>query len=317
MHRSSSTRKFASASDWEEAFTALHGASQISVVDHQAAPWAAHLDWRQSRTYGLAYCAGGEEEVTRQRRHIRSDPRGTCELLIPLAGRAWVEQGAAAAELRPGDMAICDVDRPFTFAHDGNFRSIAFIAPRQDVAVRSPAAFRRAQMFDSGSGLGRVIHTMVTTLQEEHVRLSETTFDITCDRLLDLVCLAAEGDTAGAPAAHRDLVESDIRRYVRQHAHQSDLDVTVVAKALGWSDRYVQQILQAAGTTVRDLIRHERLQLARVRLAHAGNSSISQIARACGFSSHSTFATAFRKEFGVTPSDARLLTDAGPSVNVR
>ena len=316
MHVSSATRNFASAGDWEDAFTALHGASQISVAD-QGAPWTAQLDWRQSRTYGLAYCAGGEEQVVRHGRHIRFDPRGTCELLIPLAGKAWVEQGPASAELRPGDMALCDVDSPFTFAHDDDFRSIAFIVPRQDVTVRSPAAFRKPATLDSSSGLGRVIRTRATTLQEEHARLSETTFDLSCDRLLDLVCLATEGDTAGAPAAHRDAVEADIRRYIRQHAHESALDVVVVAKALGWSDRYVQQILQAAGTTVRDLIRHERLQLARVRLAHAGNSSISQIARACGFSSHSTFATAFRKEFGVTPSDARLLRDAAPSVNVR
>jgi len=311
VHVSSSTRNFASAGDWEEAFTALHGASKISVAD-QGAPWAAQLDWRQSRTYGLAYCAGGEEQVIRQGRHIRSDPRGTCELLVPLAGKAWVEQGPASAELRAGDMGLCDVDSPFTFAHDDDFRSIAFIVPREDVTVRSPAAFRKPSMFDSSSGLGRVVRAMVTTLQEEHGTLSETAFDITCDRLLDLVCLAAEGDTAGAPAAHRDIVEADIRRYIRRHAHESTLDVVVVARALGWSVRYVQQILQAADTTARDLIRYERLHLARARLAGAGASSIAQIARACGFSSHSAFASAFREEFGMTPSDARASTDVTP-----
>ena len=307
MYLSNSARSFTSATDWDEAFTSLHGASLISVDDQ--VPWAGRLDWRQSPTYNLAYCAGGGERVSRQSRHIRADPRGTCELLVPLGGKAWVEQGSSSSEIRPGHMALCDIDNPFTFAHDDNYRSIALIVPRHNVAMRSPRVARESQLIDSGNGLGRVIRMIVTTMQEERDELSASTFDVTCDRLLDLVCLAAEGDTSSAPMAHREVVEADIRRYIRQHAHESDLDVTVIAKALGWSARYIQQVLQATGTTSRDLIRHERLHLARAQLAGSGTSSIGQVARGCGFSSQSAFATAFRKEFGMTPSDARKLRE--------
>lgn len=69
----------------------------------------------------------------------------------------------------------------------------------------------------------------------------------------------------------------------------------------------MQQVLRGAGTTPRDLIRQERLRLARVRLSSAdwAPSSIGQIAGSCGFASHAVFSTAFRDEFSITARDAR------------
>jgi AraC-like DNA-binding protein len=255
----------------------------------------------------MALCRGGQELVRRDRRHIRSDPRGTYELLVPLAGTAWVEQGPSSAEIRVGSMVLCDIDRPLAFAHDADFLSIAFIMREQDVAARSPATTREPVLLDASTGLGKVVRQVAATLQEEREQFSETTFDIACDRLLDLVCLVAEGGTDSAPSGQRALVEASIRRYVRQHACDADLDVTGIARALGWSTRYIQQVLQASNTTSRDLIRHERLQLARSRLASVSwaASSIAQIAHACGFGSHAAFTTAFRQQFGRTPTDVR------------
>jgi AraC-like DNA-binding protein len=297
---------------WDEAFSGLHGASRISVPDSEA-PWAGNLDWQRSGIYALARCGGGEELVRRDRRHIRSDPRGTYELLVPSAGTAWVEQGAASGEIGPGAMVLCDIDRPLSFAHDASFLSVAFIVREQDVAARNRAVTRGPVTLDGSTGLGRLVRNMVTTLQAERERLSETTFDIACDRMLDLVCLAAEGGTDSAPAGQRELVEAEARRYIRQHAGDPHLDVTHVARALGWSARYIQQVLQASGTTSRDLIRQERLQLARSRLASVSwaAASVAEIAYACGFGSHAAFTTAFRQQFGRTPTDVRR--DAPPA----
>ena len=69
----------------------------------------------------------------------------------------------------------------------------------------------------------------------------------------------------------------------------------------------MQQVLRGAGTTPRDLIRQERLRLARVRLSSADWApySIGRIADSCGFGSHAAFSTAFREEFAITPREAR------------
>ncbi|MGW2287353.1 AraC family transcriptional regulator [Streptomyces phaeochromogenes] len=295
-----------SASAWDEVFTGLHGASRIKVPDRRA-PWAGRLEWQRSKVYGLALCSGGEEVVDRDTRHIRSDPRGTYELLVPLAGTAWVEQGSSSGEIGPGTMVLCDIDRPLTFAHGDDLVGLSFLMPGQNVAGRSPVAAEGPHMLSGAGGLGRVVRQLTTTLHEEREQLSESTFDIACDRLLDLVCLAAEGGNDSAPTGQRATVEAAIRSYIREHACDRDLDVVGVARALGWSARYVQQVLQAANTTSRDLIRRERLNVARSRLAGASwaTYSIAEIAHSCGFGSHASFATAFRSEFGMTPREAR------------
>ncbi|MCX4979112.1 AraC family transcriptional regulator [Streptomyces sp. NBC_00620] len=301
-----------SASAWDEVFTDLHGASRIKVPDRHA-PWSGRLEWQRSKSYGLALCSGGEEVVHRDARHIRSDPRGTYELLVPLAGTAWVEQGSSSGEIGPGSMALCDIDRPLTFAHGAELRGISFFMAGQNVAGRSPIAAGGPHILSGAGGLGRVVRQLTTTLHEEREQLSETTFDIACDRLLDLVCLAAEGGNDSAPTGQRATVEASIRRYVRRHACDRDLDVVGIARALGWSARYVQQVLQAANTTSRDLIRRERLNVARTRLVSASWStySIAEIAHSCGFGSHASFATAFREEFGTTPREARRSARGG------
>jgi AraC-like DNA-binding protein len=277
----------------------------MTVAD--ASPWTGRLEWQQSQTYGIALCGGIQEHLRRETQHIRSDSRGTYELLVPIVGEAWVEQGPSSGEIRPGFMALYDIDRPVAFAHEADFLSIAFIFPGQEVDRRDPAATRKPRVFSGVSGLGRLIRQMVTTLQEEREQLSEMTFDTACKQLLDLVCLASGGATDSAPAEQRVTIESEIRRYVRRHACDPDLNVASIARALGWSTRYIQEALKAANTTSRDLIRRERLHLARTRLASASwaEHSVAQIAYSCGFGSHASFSTAFRQEFDMTPRDAR------------
>ncbi|MET8829491.1 AraC family transcriptional regulator [Streptomyces sp. NPDC004610] len=306
MYSCGETAEISSVGDWDEVFSEVHGASRISVRDPRA-PWSSELHWQRSGAYGLAMCDGGQELVSRDARHIRSDPRGTYELLVPLAGSAWVEQGGAGTELGAGSMVLCDIDRPLTFAHDAGFRSVSLIVQGDSITRRSPAAARQPRLLTGDRGLGRLVRQMVATLQEERTAFSETTFDLACDRLLDLVCLAAEGGTDSAPAGQRATVEASIRRYVREHADEDGLGVASIARALGWSTRYVQQVLRAADTTPRDLIRRERLNLAKSRLASPawGSHSISRIAHSCGFGSHASFTTAFRQEFGLTPTETR------------
>ncbi|MEV4051909.1 AraC family transcriptional regulator [Amycolatopsis sp. NPDC049688] len=305
MYRWNERGLFPTPDVWREAFIDLHGASRVTLTD--AGPWAGRLEWQRSRSYGIALCGNVREEFVRDRRHIRADPRGTFELLVPTAGSAQVEQAAAAGEIRPGALALCDVDRPLTFTHGEEFQSVGLIVPEEAIHRRIPAAVRDSRVFDGTAGLGRLIRQTVLTLQQEREHLSETSFDIACDQLLDLLCLVAEGAVDSAPADRRREVEAQVRQYVRRHAADPGLSITGIARSLGWSARYLQDVLQAAGTTSRDLIRSERLRLARTRLASStwDHRSIAHIAHASGFASHASFTTAYRREFGVTPRETR------------
>ncbi|GLY93720.1 helix-turn-helix domain-containing protein [Actinoplanes sp. NBRC 103695] len=305
MYEWNSPGSISAGDQYSDAFTDLHGASRITVAD--GGPWAGRLEWQRSAAYGIVLCGNVREEFTRDRRHIRTDPRGTYELLMPISGTALVEQGSVAAEIGPGTLALCEIDRPVALAHGDDFVSIALIVPGSEVERRSPAAARRPPAFSGASGLGLLIRRMAATLHEEREQLTEEAFDFAGGQLLDLVLFAADGGLDSAPADQRARVETQVRQYVRQHAGEPDLTIVGIARGLGWSARYLQEVLKAAGTTSRDLIRSERLRLARFRLASPGwdGRSIAQIAVASGFASHATFTTAYRQEYSEAPRDFR------------
>jgi AraC-like DNA-binding protein len=253
------------------------------------------------------WCAGREEGMVRDNRHIRADPRGTCELIVPFQGSAEATQNGTTGTLVPGVVALCEIDRPMQFWHGADFASISLIVPQELIARRSRATAAGSHVMSGSTGVGALVRQMAWTLLEQREHLARNEFEVTVDGLLDLACLAADGGGDTAFGGHHAAVERSIRKYVRDHAHEDDLDVTRISSRLGWSVRFIQKVLQSAGTTSRDLIRQERLRLAKSRLQSPdwSSASIAHIAGSCGFSTHSMFSTAFREEFGVSPRELR------------
>jgi AraC-like DNA-binding protein len=290
---------------FDEAFAALHGDHDV-LRTAAGSPGRGRLVWQQSDRYRLASCGGGDQRIARSSRHVRRDPRGTYELLVPLRGRAVVGTGDSTATLSAGTAVLCDVDRPLRLSHGADFESLALVVPQLDVTTRDRGLEAAASVIDTSRGIGALVRQLAVSLHGERDALDQQAFDASCDGLLDLAALAAGGADRAPEAQHGSVLDA-VRGHVRAHAHEPDLDVHQVARALGWSARHVQGVLQAAGTTARDLIRTQRLELARARLASAqwADVTVADIASASGFSTHSMFSTSFRAEFGLTPSAAR------------
>ena len=51
-----------------------------------------------------------------------------------------MRQGPADGEIRAGQIVLCDVDRPYTFAHRADFTSVAFIMPQDAVTAGARTA---------------------------------------------------------------------------------------------------------------------------------------------------------------------------------
>jgi AraC-like DNA-binding protein len=107
----------------------------------------------------------------------------------------------------------------------------------------------------------------------------------------------------GIRAARYKLVMEEIhRRY-----GEPMLNGERIARALGVSKRYIQQLFEENGRTLSAEIMNERLKAARKALADPSNDGhkISEIAYRCGFSDLSYFNRAYRQKFGETPKAAR------------
>jgi AraC-like DNA-binding protein len=102
-------------------------------------------------------------------------------------------------------------------------------------------------------------------------------------------------DTVKARTA-RDYIEANI---------DNALTLSMIARESGVSLTLLQRLFKEAyGATVVDYIRQRKLELARGALERDG-VSISEAAFRAGYSSPANFSTAFRRAFGVRPSDVR------------
>ncbi|NQE87481.1 AraC family transcriptional regulator [Nocardia terpenica] len=236
---------------------------------------------------------------------VRTDSDDDYRLMLPTTGRVAIWQPDRPAALTPGIGCLVTIDRPFAFSQIDGTAGLTMTIPRGEIdhrlGHRQPAG-----LLNFKSGMGRVISDLATGLIAERDTLTHQQFDAIAERLVDLLCMHILGDQPTEPH-HLHAVESAVRHYIRQHADDPELVGADVARALGWSLRQVQLALQHGGTTPRELIKEERLQLARARLQNPTyrHQSIAALALDLGFGSASTFSTAFRRRFGVTPRDIR------------
>lgn len=85
-----------------------------------------------------------------------------------------------------------------------------------------------------------------------------------------------------------------------------ELTIDLIAREAGSSASTVQRrFKEHFGTTVFDFIRRERLEAARAALASDG-IPVSHAAHLAGYNNISSFTTAFRKAYGVTPKRVRV-----------
>lgn len=120
-------------------------------------------------------------------------------------------------------------------------------------------------------------------------------------------CLALVADDAGgwqAPSLMSLRHCERVRDYIIANL-EKDLSIDLIAGEAGASTSTIQRhFKEHFGITIFGFIRQKRLEAARAALATDG-IPVSQAAHLAGYHNISSFTTAFRKSFGVTPKQAR------------
>jgi AraC-like DNA-binding protein len=90
------------------------------------------------------------------------------------------------------------------------------------------------------------------------------------------------------------------------------LSAKTVARRHGVSDRHVHVLFESTGQTFSRFVEEERLKYALALLndPKLATISIGEVAARCGYTDHSTFTRAFRRQFGAAPKDVRRKTAA-------
>ncbi|WNG83140.1 helix-turn-helix domain-containing protein [Mycobacterium sp. ITM-2016-00316] len=112
--------------------------------------------------------------------------------------------------------------------------------------------------------------------------------------------LAARPSGIGNEPARTEL-RARLLAHVRTRFRDPDFTAARLAAEFHLSLRTVQQVLAADGRSPAMEIRTQRLELASALISQG--SSVSHAARASGFADPGTFNRAFRRQFGVPPSE--------------
>ena len=109
--------------------------------------------------------------------------------------------------------------------------------------------------------------------------------------------------TRGVRAARLESIKADIAA----HLGDEDLNIAAIAARHGVSLRYLQKLFEADGASFSEFVLSARLTRAYRLVTNPlqSNRTISDIAYDVGFNDLSYFNRAFRRRFGLTPSEAR------------
>ena len=288
----------------------------LAAVD--AAPRGAPAAFKARRTLSqistgtLIETTSEPFSMNRPRSKIARDGIDHACLVVALAGSGVINQVNRPEDvLRPGDLMLYDLGRPYTAASVEAYRELRLYVPR-DLFTR------RVGRIETLSGLrlqggGALVDLFTNFLQGYAAALpslSAQEADVGMDGVLHLLSglvnssLGASGEIDGT-LAHNTLLALALR-HIEVLLGDPALDVAMLARAIGVSRSRLYDAFTAHGG-VASAIRDARLERARLRLAAPDerHRTLEEIARLCGFLEYSTFTRAFRRRFSILPTAAR------------
>jgi AraC-like DNA-binding protein len=223
-------------------------------------------------------------------------------------GEAVLCQDGREAALRPGDFAIYETDRPFSWGFRHDWQLYVYTWPRATIGL-GPADSRRltARPLSGGSGLGAIVGRMLHDLVAAPPVLSSAGGTRLADEVGQLVVTVAterlQPEPPDAPAT--DLLRK-IDAYIAAHLADPGLGPDTIARAHFVSTRQLHRLFAQQGSTVTQRIRTHRLERCRRELLDPrSTTSITGISRRWGFTDLPTFSRAFRAAYGEAPSAYR------------
>ena len=249
----------------------------------------------------LARVGGSAHVVRRTRKVIDRSPAGAVAVYLTLRGDAWFECHDGTHALRPGNVLICETDRPFARGFRRGLEELVVKVDRAAIPevtrLREPviASFRDDGESDRyARALARVAGRATRT---------EQCLPADAGTVLDLITVLTGGRAAAPATAHR----AAARSYIEEHLTDPSMGAERVAAAIGISERQLSRVFAADGTSIPRHILSRRLHLAYSMLSGGPTrtETVADIATRCGFTSVTYFSHVFRQHFGHRAGDIR------------
>ncbi|WP_062204447.1 helix-turn-helix domain-containing protein [Demequina salsinemoris] len=246
-------------------------------------------------------------DLHRTRRMVRDAPNDDLLLLVQLAGESVVTQRDRQVRVRAGCATLCDPLVEYKVTSGDASHQLVIMLPRATVrSLAFPVAELRLQLLEPRSLSLRAL----TAICEEAVSQGEVD-PIEAESIgsvvTDLARSLLVAHTRGPVRSHsREELAAHARTLIRDNHADPTVTASAIAAALDVTLRSLTALLHDDGGPSA-MLRSARLRTARGMLADVASDSltIAQIAARSGFADQTTFIRAFKREFGVLPSEIR------------
>jgi AraC-like DNA-binding protein len=244
----------------------------------------------------LARVRGTRHLVERSAAVVEARPADAIAVYVTIMGDAVFEQDGRHRVLRPGQLLVCDADRPFRRGFGHGLDELAVKVPRPAFTqLTGLTTLRAAVVVDAGENPhGRALARLVA-------RAVRPDRPVPADEQAVLELVAVLAGQVDLPLAHR----AAARAFIEEHLADPALSARDVAAGTGISERHLSRLFAAAGTSVPRHILARRLDAAYGVLASGGGLRAAEAAARCGFTSVAYFSRTFRRRFGVTAGQVR------------
>ncbi len=270
-------------------------------------PYDGRLDLHAVGDVTFSRCRSDAVRLRRTLARISREGQGGYVFQLFLAGDPGVVRTRRGERVvRRGEMLALDLEQAVEMERPA-YEALGIFVPRERIGPRLRGADIHASVVDTRRGLGALASAWVGQYLRELRGLAAGDAVQAMDTLLPLLCdchASAVGRPHAAGADPHDLLA---RLLAFVHAHRSDPDLTPEAlrRHFGLSRRQLYAAFASCEEGPATLIRRSRLAAARDQLVQQPAHPIAQVAYASGFSSLSDFGRAFRREYGMTPSELR------------
>ena len=223
-------------------------------------------------------------------------------------GRVPLLQGDKVIEMQGGQLCLTDMSVLGSISHGprGGFRTLRI--PRHALLAVAPRAEDHLSIAVSDNDVLReTISGYQTLCASQAPCLNAAGQHLMAQHLVDLVALLfttrkGPGEP-GRASAQLDLIRADALRDLGNPA----LALANLVRRHGLSERQAQRLFEQSENTFTEFVLEQRLLLARKLVTDPTQRQrkISDVAHMSGFSDLSYFNRAFRKRFGVSPTEMR------------
>lgn len=250
----------------------------------------------------------GRSRLIREAEEIDNENSARYVIYLSLRGEFEVSQFGRTVTCQPGSMLMLSGTEELVHTKFGDNDTVAFLLPAEFVDQRlANARDKCVQLVGSRDGLGRLAFHSLALFHEDASRMTDTEFQVASSLVGDLALLALGGsnDASSHPPSIRSAHLARVKRVIRKRLGDLDLSLGDIAEDCGISLSYMHNLFREDDLSAWEFLRNERLQRARQLLTTAVSSetTVTDIAFACGFANMSQFSTAFKRAFSASPRE--------------